>query len=1012
LFCSGFCFTILQITVLFLFSDSRVAPCFCSTMLRLFRSVRPVAQAQLLRRGYASLADPSESFLNGTSAVVLESMYEKWERDPKSVDASWARYFESFQAPSLRRPVPRSSVSSSASASSSGASSGVSEAAMRDSIKLMQMIRAYRMCGHLEADLDPLGLQVRGKHPELDPNVYGFSSTAAETKMYIGTELGAKSLSESYEYKRFGDIISKLRSTYCRKVGVEYFHITDVEKRDWLTAKMEHGDPYALSKDQKRNIFTHLAYAEEFESFLAQKYNTAKRFGLEGGEATIPSLEIALEAAADGGVECAVIGMAHRGRLNVLANVLQKPFQQIFHEFKGEGAPGTFFGSGDVKYHLGTSADRSVRGKNMHVSMASNPSHLEFVNPVVEGKTRAKQHFSGDTTRSRNMSILIHGDASFAGQGVVPETLAMQDLKHYSTGGTLHLIINNQIGFTTDPINSRSSPYPSDVAKTIGAPIFHVNGDDPEAVAFVSRIAVEWRQRFKQDVVIDLICYRRHGHNELDQPMFTQPLMYQRIKDHPSTLTLYENKLVSEGTFTREELSAIRSEYVARLEREFVASKDYRPRPEDWLEKNWVGFKTMSKIEGSPNTVTGVDINTLRSLGSKVNAIPEKFEPHTGIARVYKQRQDAMASGKNIDWALAETLAFATLVKEGYPVRLSGQDSERGTFSHRHAVIHDQRSGATHCPLSHVDPAQAVFRVTNSHLSEAAVLGFELGYSLEHPKVLVLWEAQFGDFANGAQVIIDQFICCGEAKWYRQSGLTMLLPHGYDGQGPEHSSARLERFLQLVDEDAYVVQNDAARQEHAVNMSVVNITTPANYFHVLRRQVCRDFRKPLIVMSPKKLLRHKGCLSSLEEFAPDVRFRPVLPNETSEEIDNTKIKRVLLCSGQVYFDLRDARAARGLEKEIAIVRVEQLAPFPFSDIATHALRAYPNAEVVWVQEEPMNQGGWSYIEPRLNTLLEHTGVSQKAAKFIGRSIAAAPATGFIRVHEAEQARLVQDALTL
>ncbi|KAF0852882.1 mitochondrial 2-oxoglutarate dehydrogenase E1 form 1 [Andalucia godoyi] len=980
-------------------------------MFRLARSARTAVQ----RRSASNLMDSAESFLSGSSSVVLENMYEQWQKDPSSVHPSWKRYFESFHATPLVRPAPKGHVSGSSSTSTSQ----ISEAALRDSIKMMQLIRAYRICGHLAADLDPLGLTLPQRHPELDPHSYGFSSTADDHKIFIGTELGGSSLNEQYAYQNFGDLVRKLKTTYTGRIGVEYFHITDVQQREWISHQMEHGKPHDISKEEKRNIYSYLAQAEGFENFLAQKFNTAKRFGLEGGESTIPCLEVSLETAAQLGVEAAVIGMAHRGRLNVLGNVMKKPFAQIFHEFKGEGNKGesTFFGSGDVKYHLGTSADRLIGGNSFHVSMTANPSHLEFVNPVVEGKTRAKQHFSGDTNRSRNMSILIHGDASFAGQGVVVETLSMSDLTHYSTGGTIHVIINNQIGFTTDPKSARSSPHPSDSAKTVGAPIFHVNGDDPEAVAFVSRVAVAWRQRFQKDVVIDIVCYRRHGHNEVDQPMFTQPVMYKRIKDLPSTLNLYTQRLIASGVFSEAELSSIRSEYAARLEADWAASKSYKPKASDWLEKNWQGFKTMAQLEGS-RAPTGVPLEVLRAVGIKVSTLPEGFAAHAGVARVYNNRLAAMQSGKNIDWALGETLAYATLVREGYPVRLSGQDCERGTFSHRHSVIHDQNNGAQYIPLRHISSDQAFFRVTNSHLSEAAVLGFELGYSLEHPKLLVLWEAQFGDFANGAQVIIDQFITSGEAKWYRQSGLTMLLPHGYDGQGPEHSSARLERFLQMSDEDPYIFQSDPWKQEQAINYSVANITTPANFFHLLRRQVVRDFRKPLVVMTPKKLLRLKECASNIEDFAPNQAFRRVIPNTVSDatKVQDDKIRRVILCSGQVYYDLAEARSKRELESTIAIVRVEQIAPFPFLEVRDHAIAKYPNAEVMWLQEEPANMGSWSFVEPRLRTILREMGgvelTVRREPKYVGRKVAASPATGFSKVHEEEQAAIINAALTI
>lgn len=972
------------------------------------------------------LLDPAEAFLNGASSTVIESMFMQWEKDPSSVDASWAKFFQTEKAEPLRRPASaKAATVGTAPTAHAVGGPAPSESALRDSIKLMQLIRAYRIAGHLQANLDPLDLQEKHVQMELDPQAYGFSSTDASHRIYIGTELGAKSLNEQYAYMSLGEILQKLRNTYCRSIGVEYFHIHDVNMRDWITERMEHGDPYAISKQEKLNIFTHVAFAEEFENFLAQKYTTAKRFGLEGGESTISSLEVVIETAAAEGIESMVLGMAHRGRLNVLTNVMKKPYVQLFHEFKGEADTSQPLGSGDVKYHLGTSTVRNINGKKVHLSMTANPSHLEFVNPVVEGKVRAKQHFTNDVTRSKNMSILIHGDASFAGQGVVMETLAMADLTHYSTGGTIHIVINNQIGFTTDPHSSRSSVYATDVAKMVSAPIFHVNGDDPEAVAFVSKLAVHWRQAFKKDVVIDLICYRRHGHNELDQPSFTQPLMYKKIRDHPSTLTLYSQKLQKEGSFTAEELLSVRKEFVAVLEKEFQASKSYQPRSTDWLEKNWEGFKSMARVVGA-QPVLGVSLEKLGELGMRATALPADLAAHPLVAKVYHARQQMIVTGKGLDWAMGEQLAYASLLVEGYPVRLSGQDAERGTFSHRHAVVHDQNiDKKIYVPLQSLSANQALFRVTNSHLSETAVLGFELGYSLEHPKILVLWEAQFGDFANGAQVIIDQFLESGEAKWYRQSGLTLLLPHGYDGQGPEHSSARLERFLQMSDEDPYKMPADPSTQEHLINATVANVTTPAQFFHLLRRQVFREFRKPLIVMSPKKLLRHRGCVSDFAEFGPDRSFRAVLPDASfvSAGLEaSAAVKRVILCTGQVYFDLLQKRKemGAGCESAVAIVRVEQLAPFPFHEIKAFAFDAYPNAtEIVWAQEEPQNMGSWMYVEPRLGTIVKEMQESssggagvRRDVRYVGRAVAAAPATGFYKVHELEQAAIVTEACSL
>ncbi|MDH3242437.1 MAG: 2-oxoglutarate dehydrogenase E1 component, partial [Alphaproteobacteria bacterium] len=732
---------------------------------------------------------------------------------------------------------------------------------------------------------------------------------------------------------------------------------------------------------------------EEFEKFLHVKYPGTKRFGVDGAEAMITALEEIIHTASALGVEEIIFGMPHRGRLNVLANIMGKPYTAIFSEFQGTSAnPEDVQGSGDVKYHLGTSGDREFEGRNMHLSLNANPSHLEAVDPVVVGKVRAKQAQRGDETRDKVMGILMHGDAAFAGQGLVAETFTFSDLRGYRSGGTVHLIVNNQIGFTTAPRFSRSSPYPSDLAKVVQAPIFHVNGDDPEAVAQVARIATEYRAKFNKDVVIDMFCYRRFGHNESDEPSFTQPLMYRKIADHPSAVEIYGKRLVDEGVLTREQVDAEIAAFRQELEEDFEASKTFKPNKADWLEGAWTGFEVASGDKRSG--YTAVPLKTLRRVGAALTAIPEDFNLHPRIGRQLKAKAKMIESGQDIDWSTAEALAFGTLLKEGSPVRLSGQDSGRGTFSQRHSVLVDQDTEERYLPLANVDPDQAMFEVIDSPLSEMSVLGFEYGYSITDPNSLVLWEAQFGDFANGAQVIIDQFISSGESKWLRMSGLVMLLPHGYEGQGPEHSSARLERYLQICGED---------------NWQVVNCTTPANYFHVLRRQLRRAFRKPLVVMTPKSLLRHKLCVSKLEDMGPGTCFHRVIP-EVDKMVADAKVRRVVLCTGKVYYDLLTERRERGID-DVAIVRLEQIYPFPVNSL-TAELERYSNADVVWCQEEPWNMGAWTFVDRRIEDLLRGLNVSANRPGYAGRAEAAATATGLLSRHNREQAALIDEALTV
>jgi 2-oxoglutarate dehydrogenase E1 component len=791
------------------------------------------------------------------------------------------------------------------------------------------------------------------------------------------------------------EIVRRVRETYCGTIGVEYMHIQDPGQKTWIQGRIENiHNRTEFTSNGKRTILEGLTAAETFEKFLDKKYTGTKRFGLDGGEAMIPALEQLLKRGSQLGLEEVVIGMPHRGRLNVLANLLDKPFAAIFSEFQGGAAhPEDVGGSGDVKYHLGTSSDREFDGRQVHLSLTANPSHLEAVNPVVIGKVRAKQAQRKDTDRTKVMALLMHGDAAFAGQGLVAETLDLSELKGYRIGGTVHFIVNNQIGFTTNPVNSRSGPYCSDVAKMIQAPIFHVNGDDPEAVVHVARIAIEFRQRFKKDVVIDMFCYRRFGHNEGDEPAFTQPRMYKAIAKHPTSRHIYSEQLGKEGVTSKEEADRLVAEFSQRLEAAFEGASGYKPNKADWLEGAWSGLEKVSGFDARRGK-TAVALETLREVGQALTKIADGFNVNRKIVRQFAAKAKMIESGQGIDWATAEALAFGTLLAEGTPVRLSGQDSGRGTFSQRHAVLVDQETEDRYIPLNHIRENQATFEVIDSPLNEQGVLGFEYGYSLAEPRALTVWEAQFGDFANGAQVIIDQFIASGEVKWLRMSGLVMLLPHGYEGQGPEHSSARLERFLQLCGED---------------NIQVVNCTTPANYFHVLRRQLHREFRKPLIVMTPKSLLRHKRCVSKLADFGPGSAFHRVMycdegPSKPAEA------KQVVLCSGKVYYDLLAEREKRGI-KDIHFLRLEQLYPFPADALAAE-LEKYRHCDLVWCQEEPRNMGAGSFVAPFIEEVADEVGVEHARPRYAGRATAASPATGYNKQHQAELAALIDDALSL
>ena len=967
----------------------------------------------------------NSSFLQGHNALYVEQLYARYQADPGAVDEAWGAFFRSLgedaapAGPSWARsdwpptrggdlvaamdgqwPTERSpkeladKVAAKAHAKGAALTETQVRTAVLDSLRALMLIRAYRIRGHLAADLDPLKLTPPASHPELDPASYGFSAGDMDRPIFIDNVLGL-------EFASMREITAIVKRTYCGTFALQYMHISDGEQAGWLKERIEgYGKEIAFTKRGRKAILQKLVEAEGFEKFLGVKYLGTKRFGLDGGEALIPAMEQIIKRGGALGVKDIIFGMPHRGRLSVLANVMGKPYRAIFNEFQGGSfKPDDVAGSGDVKYHLGASSDREFDGNSVHLSLTANPSHLEAVNPVVLGKARAKQEQIGDRERTQVLPILLHGDAAFAGQGVVAECFGLSGLRGHRTGGTIHLIVNNQIGFTTAPHNSRSSPYPTDIALMVEAPIFHVNGDDPEAVVPAARIATEFRQKFHKDVVLDIFCYRRFGHNEGDEPMFTQPEMYRQIKKHKTTLQLYAETLVKDDLIAEGEVDQMKAEFQALLNEEFEAGKVYRPNKADWLDGRWKHLG--AGAEEYQRGVTGVALDRLREVGAALSRIPEGFNAHKTVERIFADKAKMFETGKGIDWATAEALAFGTLQIEGFPVRLSGQDVTRGTFSQRHSGIIDQQTEERYHPLKNIREGQAEFDVIDSMLSEYAVLGFEYGYTLAEPNGLTLWEAQFGDFANGAQIMIDQFICPGERKWLRMSGLVMLLPHGYEGQGPEHSSARIERFLQLSAEDNWIV---------------ANCTTPSNYFHILRRQLHRNFRKPLVLFTPKSLLRHKLCVSKIEEMGPDSSFHRVLWDDAEMGGGSTvklkkddKIKRVVICSGKVYYDLLEARDAAGLD-DVYLLRLEQLYPFPALSL-TKELTRFKKAEIVWCQEEPKNQGPWSFVEPNIEWVLERIGAKQGRARYAGRHASASPATGLAAQHKHEQEKLVSDALT-
>ncbi|MEX0278921.1 MAG: 2-oxoglutarate dehydrogenase E1 component [Ruegeria sp.] len=971
----------------------------------------------------------ASSFMQGHNAEYLEQLYAQYTRDPGAVDAAWVEFFRQMgdatpdvqreaEGPSWARsdwpPTPADDLTGAltgewaeidakaagkkikdkAEAKGVTVSEDQIKRAVLDSLRALMLIRAYRIRGHLAADLDPLGMRAASTHPELDPKTYGFTDADMDRPIFIDNVLGLQMAS-------MRQIVEIVKRTYCGTFALQYMHISDPEQAAWLKERIEgYGKEIAFTKEGRKAILNKMVEAEGFEKFLHVKYMGTKRFGLDGGESLIPAMEQIIKRGGALGVQDIVIGMPHRGRLNILANVMRKPYRAIFNEFQGGSfKPEDVDGSGDVKYHLGASSDREFDGNSVHLSLTANPSHLEAVNPVVLGKVRAKQDQLKDTDRTKVMGILLHGDAAFAGQGVVAEGFGLSGLRGHKTGGTMHIVVNNQIGFTTAPHFSRSSPYPTDIALMVEAPIFHVNGDDPEAVVHAAKVATEFRQKFHKDVVIDIFCYRRFGHNEGDEPMFTNPIMYKKIKTHKTTLSLYTERLVKDGLIPEGEIEDMKAAFQAHLNDEFEAGKDYKPNKADWLDGRWSHLDKNKDeyVRGQ----TAIKPETLAEIGVALTHAPDDIAVHKTVARLLDHKKKMFETGAGFDWATGEALAFGSLLTEGYPVRLSGQDATRGTFSQRHSGFVHQESEERYYPLNNVREGQSHYEVIDSMLSEYAVLGFEYGYSLAEPNALTLWEAQFGDFANGAQIMFDQFISSGESKWLRMSGLVCLLPHGFEGQGPEHSSARLERFLQMCGQDNWIV---------------ANCTTPANYFHILRRQLHRTFRKPLILVTPKSLLRHKLAVSKAEEFTTGSSFHRVLwddaqhGNSDTKLVKDDKIKRVVMCSGKVYFDLLEERDARGID-DVYLMRIEQFYPFPAHSLINE-LERFKGAEMVWCQEEPKNQGAWTFIEPNIEWVLTRIKAKNTRPRYVGRATSASPATGLASQHKAQQEALVNEALTI
>ena len=962
----------------------------------------------------------SESFLQGNSTEYLENLQTNFSKNTQDLDPQWQKFFDTIgdvnfegqAGPSWTRPdwplvnyeefetnidleqnhidkIKSKAIKNNVDVDENGL-----KQAVLDSVRALMLIRAYRIRGHLAANLDPLNILKNDTHPELQPANYGFHESDMDRLIYIDNVLGL-------ELATMREIVDIVKRTYCGTFALQYMHISNPSESQWLKERIEgYGKEINFTKRGRKAILNKLVEAEGFEKFLHVKYMGTKRFGLDGGESLIPAMEQIIKRGGALGVKDIIIGMPHRGRLNVLVNVLAKPLRAIFNEFQGGSfKPKEVDGSGDVKYHLGASSDREFDGNKVHLSLTANPSHLEAVNPVVLGKARAKQEQYDDDTRRSVMPILLHGDAAFAGQGVVAECFGLSGLTGHRTGGTMHIVINNQIGFTTAPHFSRSSPYPTDIALMVEAPIFHVNGDDPEAVVHAARVATEFRQKFAKDVVLDIFCYRRFGHNEGDEPMFTQPFMYKTIKKHKTTLQLYSERLIADGLMPKSEIENCKDNFQEILNNEFDAGKDYKPNKADWLDGRWSHLN--QNKENYQRGSTSISSKSFDQISKALTKKPKNFQLHKTVERQLIGKAEILKAGEALDWATGEALAFGSLLLEGFPVRLSGQDSARGTFSQRHSVLIDQETEERRYPLNHIDKNQKHYEVIDSMLSEYAVLGFEYGYSLSEPNALVVWEAQFGDFANGAQIMFDQFICSGERKWLRMSGLVMLLPHGFEGQGPEHSSARLERFLQNSAEENWII---------------ANCTTPANYFHILRRQLHRTYRKPLVLMTPKSLLRNKFAVSPKKEFVEGSSFHRVLWDDAQKGISQTKlkedskIKRIIACSGKVYYDLLQERDAHNLT-DTYLLRVEQLYPVPALAL-TKELSRFKNADLIWCQEEPKNQGAWSFIEPNLEQILGRLKVKAKRANFVGRPPSASPATGLASQHKEQQEKLVFEALNL
>jgi 2-oxoglutarate dehydrogenase E1 component len=948
------------------------------------------------------------SFLAGNNSAFIEEYYSDYLNNPEKLPTGWKEFFDGLKekeeiifktlegpswAPKIKNKKDNFPLESFLKEESLKETKTISpsllEEAAKNSVRAIMLIRAYRIRGHLIANLDPLGLMSRDEHPELKPETYGFTKNDFNKKIYLDGVLGLQEAT-------LDEILNILKKTYCENIGYEFMHMGDPDEKTWIRDRIEGLEKKVnFSEKGKKAILNKIIEAEGFEKYLHVKFVGTKRFGIDGGESLIPALEQIIKRGGNLGVKEIKIGMSHRGRLNVLANVMGKPFKAIFNEFFGSSIASKRDFEGDVKYHLGASSNREFDGNVVHISLTDNPSHLEAVNPVVLGQVRAKQFFHKDPERKKVIPVLIHGDAAFAGQGIVAECFAMSGLPGHNIGGTIHIIVNNQIGFTTSPRFARSSPYPSEVAKIAQAPILHVNSDDPEAVVHCAKIATEFRQKFNRDIVVDIFCYRRFGHNEGDEPSFTQPLMYKKIKSHPTTLEIYSKKLTTQGLLSKKTIDQEISNFKSHLAKEFIESKNYKTELK-WFDGVWSRFTPMPGKDR--RGVTGVDKNKIVSIGKKITTIPNNFIIHKTLQKIFESKKRMFTDSAPIDWSTAESLAFGTLLEEGFSVRLSGQDSGRGTFSQRHSVLRNQDSHERYVPLNNITKKQKNFEVIDTLLSELAVLGFEFGYSLSEPETLVLWEAQFGDFANGAQIIIDQFITSGESKWGRASGLVMLLPHGYEGQGPEHSSARLERFLQLCAQD---------------NIQVINCTTPANYFHALRRQMHRDFRKPLIIMTPKSLLRHKQCVSSLDDFGKNNSFHRVLQDRvyTGEfglikPKEDKYIKKVIICSGKIYFDLIEARE-KTKNNEVIFIRLEQIYPFPVKRLGRELKRYVKNANFYWCQEEPQNMGAWNTVKHYIDRTLEIINHKEKNVEYIGRRPSASTATGNLNKHLAQQKEILE-----